>query len=108
MVSSYSRGDYSELELEGLDADSLGAVTAPLYINGNKAVGMYMHSSSGSHDNHVITAEISSDGDNYFPTENSVTGIDYVEFETTSQWVRAKVTTTEGVESVCNIKLTSK
>lgn len=110
MVNSASHSDYSEKEIEGFDTDDNGAVTDSLYINGNKTVGIYVSSSTGNHASHVITAQVSSNGTDWYDTSptQTVTGIGYIEFDTIAQNVRCKVTTAEGSTSTCNVTIASK
>ena len=49
----------------------------------------------------------SNDSD-FFPSGSTITGIDFVEFDTIAQFIRVKVTTPEGVASTCNVKIASK
>jgi len=108
MVSSSSHGDYSEKQITGLDSNNLGDVCDHLYINGNKAVGIYISAASGSHTTHVITLQISPDGITWHDSAHIVTGIGYKEADTIAQYIRLKVTTAEGSPSTCDAYITSK
>jgi len=108
MVNSASHGDYSEKQITGLDTNNSGAVTASLYINGNKTIGIYVHAATGTHGTHVLTVQVSADDINWFDSSNTITGIGYVEADTIAQYVRVKVTTPESATSTCDLYITSK
>ena len=108
MVSSASHSDYIEKEITGFDTNSSGAVSASLYINGNKTIGVYVIAASGSHSYHIITIQISPNNSDWFDSTDTVTGIGYKEVDTIAQYIRVKVTTAESATSTCDIFIASK
>jgi len=107
-MQSSSHSTYTSLEANAIDTDSTSTVTNALYINGNRSLGLFVSADTGAHTSHVITLQVSADGIAWFDGPLSVTGVGFVQGETVSANIRAKVTTAEGGTSTCNITIVSK
>jgi len=87
------------------------ATSTPLTMGEAKLVGFYITANSGDHENHVATLQVSPDeeGDNWFNTDHTVKGIGQIHDALCStERVRVKITTPEGMTSTVDIKVIIK
>jgi len=93
----------------GVNADATSTTTG-LEITENGFVSMQIIANTGTHATHIIDIQCSTNNSNWHDvTGGSVTGVGIVDsIQVTTQFVRARVSTVEGVASTVNIILQAK
>jgi len=108
-LTSYN---YKGQETLALDANDTNAVTAGLDIKNNSLIGWSVLEKTGSHGNHVLTLQRSTDNVNWDDTSSTVTaGTAYTVKQASDvvvRYVRVKVTTAEGSASTVDIVINAK
>lgn len=107
-ISSGSSSWETKTTFPGIDANTL-VVTDSVDIGRSSLVGFFICGGDGAHNNHVATLEISPDGADWFPTEETVTGAgDRHNIPCVADYVRIRITAPEGSASLVNIVIISK
>jgi len=92
-----------------VNANSTDSVTESLATADAKYLGLFVTGETGSHNNHVVTIQISPDGESWSDNACIVTGAGAVDDALIiAPYVRAKVKTAEGETSTVSITINIK
>jgi len=104
MVTKFSQ----HIEI-GLDANSLGAVSASLEIKENTITSMQIIANTGGNTTHQIDLQCSTNNVNWHDVGSGVIGIGIEDGLTVgARYIRARVSTAEGAASTVDVYLQAK
>ena len=99
---------FSSLSESSLNANSTDTVTNSLDISNNKNILLEVSRVSGAHTLHIVTLQCSTNDSKWVDTSIFVTGEGTQQGSIIAQFVRAKVTTAEGSDSMIDIAIQAK
>ena len=95
----------AELEQSDIDANIEG-VTDSLTLGDQRLIGFYVNAESGTHNNHILTLQVSSNDSDFYDTTATLIGCGTMPDKWYSaNYVRLKIATPEGVASKINIQI---
>jgi len=98
----------AELEQKDFDTNT-NESTDLLKLDNQRLVGFYINPESGTHNNHILMLQVSSNGVDFYDTSASLTGCGAMPDQWFSaNYVRLKITTPEGSESKVTINIIAK
>lgn len=91
-----------------IDANA-STITSAIEIGDTSMIGVYVQSASGTHGTHVLTIQLSPDGNNWFDSTHTITGLGNLhEITCVALNARCKITTVEGATSTIDVFLITR
>ncbi len=104
------RSTKSDLQIdEDVDSNS-ETITTSIVMGDATKVGLYVSAKSGTHNNHIITLQVSPDNaSTWADTSNTIIGTGFLDNITViGTNIRTKITTVEGEKSTVDVSLVIK
>ena len=97
-----------QLEESNIDANQIG-YTNSLELNDQRLIGFYVNNETGSHNNHQLILQVSSNNSDFYDTSASLIGCGAMPDQWYSaNFIRLKIATPEGGASKINIQIIAK